>query len=176
MNRCACLLPLLFGLMAGCSNAAPRLAIDLNVEQLWSHTQCGFVEKSARVIDNEHVFRQTYFQLGQHLLVGNAIDKSQLNDLPQVDWSNKIVLLLAMGQKPSAGYAVSLAKSKSLVNNNVLSIEVNWQQPAADSFQAQVITSPCLLLAVPRHGYRSISVVDHSESLIQRWTVLPAPL
>jgi len=177
MNRCAYLL-LLLVLLTACSGGVPKQVIAVNVEQIWAHGQCGFTEQSARVIGDESTFNRSYLQLYRDHGARNVIDINQLNgkksaDLPQVDWRNKVVLLLAMGQKPSAGYAVSLAKSEPVINDKVLSIEVNWQEPTVDSFQAQLIMSPCVLLVVQRHGYRHISVVDHDDPSIQRWRILP---
>lgn len=79
---------------------------------------------------------------------------------PKVDFSREGVLLIAMGQRSSAGYGLALADDVANVRNGVLTVRVNWSEPPAGSRRAQVMTSPCLLAVVPNAGFTRVQVVD----------------
>lgn len=67
---------------------------------------------------------------------------------PVVDFSARHLVLIALGQRPSAGYAIELAAPHGSLRSRQLSIEISRQQPVAGSFTAQVMTSPCLLVEI----------------------------
>jgi hypothetical protein len=74
-------------------------------------------------------------------------------------------LLIAMGQRSSAGYGLTLADKVAVVRDGVLTVRVDWREPLPDRLRAQVMTSPCLLVAVPDAGFTRIEVVDQEERL-----------
>lgn len=79
---------------------------------------------------------------------------------PAVDWAREAVLLVGMGQRPTAGYGVELLSSAAPVKEGVAGVRVAFRSPAADALTAQVITSPCLFLALPREGLRGVAVLE----------------
>lgn len=79
---------------------------------------------------------------------------------PEVDFSREGVLLIAMGQRSSAGYGLVLADDVASVRNGVLTVPVSWREPPPGRQQGQVMTSPCLLATVPDAGFTRIQVVD----------------
>lgn len=80
--------------------------------------------------------------------------------VPNVDFDHNLVLLLSMGQFSTAGYALSLKENSVDVKDGVAHIVINWHEPAPGAFTAQVITSPCILIALPAGTYHSIMVTD----------------
>jgi hypothetical protein len=74
---------------------------------------------------------------------------------PAVDFSREAVLLIAMGQRPSAGYGLNLAGEATL-RDGVLTVPVDWREPPPGYLRAQVVTSPCLLLKVP-----AVDLISH---------------
>lgn len=76
-----------------------------------------------------------------------------LASLKAVDFAREHLVLVSLGQKPSGGYGITLGHSAIL--EDVLEIAVNVRQPAADAMVAQVLTTPCAVIAVtPRHWQR----------------------
>ena len=68
--------------------------------------------------------------------------------------------------RPTSGYAVSLGSNTAKVGKRGdLTLTVAWTEPSADSIQAQVITSPCLFVSVPKDDYPTIRVVDEAGSV-----------
>ena len=87
--------------------------------------------------------------------------------LPVVDFSKEHLLLLSMGERPTAGYGISLSQEKLLYSKNEAEIDIVWDEPSANAVVAQIITSPCVLLAIPKQEYKVIKVTDQYR--ISRW-------
>lgn len=83
-----------------------------------------------------------------------------------VNWLEENVLIVSSGQKPSAGYGVELS--------NWLLEQDHWQvtrvshQPGADSMQAQMITSPCILVKIPK-VIKSFTLNNEKGQALGRW-------
>jgi hypothetical protein len=71
------------------------------------------------------------------------------------------VVAVYMGRKPTAGYHVSMAsRAVAVGEHNELILLVSWIEPPGDALLAQVITSPCILVSIPKGNYSTIQVVD----------------
>jgi hypothetical protein len=79
---------------------------------------------------------------------------------PGVDFARDGVVLVAMGRRSTAGYALALASRRAEVKGGVATLSVRFEEPAPGAVLAQVVTSPCLLVALPRKGLREVRVVD----------------
>ena len=79
---------------------------------------------------------------------------------PAVDFAKQGAVRVAMGPRPTAGYAVALAEPAFTREGSTGVLRVTWSEPPKDSMNAQVLTSPCLVVAVPRDELREIRVVD----------------
>lgn len=79
---------------------------------------------------------------------------------PAVDFARQGAIRVAMGPRPTAGYAVALAEPAFTREGSTGLLRVTWSEPPKDSMNAQLLTSPCLVVAVPREGLREIRVVD----------------
>lgn len=77
--------------------------------------------------------------------------------LGAADYDREVVVLAAMGQKSSAGYALSLSNSLAVLEDDVAVIELEQSAPGDGEVSAQVLTHPCIALAVSRGEYSSIS-------------------
>jgi hypothetical protein len=89
---------------------------------------------------------------------------------PSVDFRNRRILFLADAEKPTAGYRLRLASPTLTVNMGVASLRLESAAPGG--MTAQVITRPCLLLALPGGDYQRIEATDQTG---QVWaTAVPA--
>lgn len=76
----------------------------------------------------------------------------------QVDYQKSTVILFALGQKPTAGYAIELGKDAAILKSKTLYIPIRIQQPEKNSLQAQVITSPCRIFSMPKIDFDEIQI------------------
>ena len=65
-----------------------------------------------------------------------------------------------MGKYPTAGYQLELAAETAEINDHDLTLFVSWVEPPVAALVAQVITSPCLLISIPKGDYSVIRVRD----------------
>jgi hypothetical protein len=81
---------------------------------------------------------------------------------PTVDFSRRGVLFIAMGQRPTAGYALDFTRGAVRRQGDTLEVRLDWQEPPPGYRLAQVITTPCLLLGMPAVSFSAIRVVDQN--------------
>jgi hypothetical protein len=84
----------------------------------------------------------------------------------KVNWLEENVLIASLGQKPSAGYGIEL--------NNWLLEQDHWQvmrktqKPTAGRMQAQIITSPCIMVKIPK-SIKSFTLNNQQGQALGRW-------
>ena len=69
-------------------------------------------------------------------------------------------VLVELGAQPSAGYGVLLDREVADISGGTATVAVRVERPAPGSMSAAVVTSPCLLLHVPKGPYTRVRVVD----------------
>lgn len=78
-------------------------------------------------------------------------------------------LALSKGVQPTSGYALRLANGAKMVAGK-LQIPVIWETPLPDSLQAQMLTHPCLIVALDlsteKQNDMNIDFVDQSGEII----------
>lgn len=100
-------------------------------------------------------------QLARYLESFSAADKAAI---PAVDFSASGVIAVAMGAQPSTGYRLNFIAGKGVqYNGSVMRVNIAWEEPEADAIEAQVMTSPCLLLSVERVDFQRIELVDQND-------------
>lgn len=95
-------------------------------------------------------------------LIGGPFDSTP-EATPEVDFSRSGVLLVEMGRRPTGGYRLALVEGSLAVRDGIAQLSVTWEEPDDDDVVTQVMTSPCLLVTLPRASYREIVVVDQRE-------------
>ena len=79
---------------------------------------------------------------------------------PAVSWASEAVVLVSGGQRTSAGYGIELVSTRAQVRDGAAALRVAFTSPPAGAASAQVMTSPCLVVALPREGLRAVAVLD----------------
>lgn len=135
--------------LAGCATTP---AEPLRAEQLYAGSHCGRERPAAqaRWIGDADTYRQLFRKL----------DPSTQQPPPPVRFAESIVVLVELGRKPTAGYGISLAEPMVEVDGGSAELRLHWQRPAPDAITAQVITSPCVLVRLPRGDYSRVVVRD----------------
>jgi hypothetical protein len=143
---------------AGCAQPEPDQNTTLLVRSLYSDSQCGGLERPTVVwIADAAAWRSWHGRITSARLPAPPA--------PAVDFSREGGLLLAMGSRSTAGYALSLAEESAIVRNGVLTVRVDWHEPPPGALLAQVMTSPCLLVKVPEATFDRVRAVDRQNRL-----------
>lgn len=154
LRALALLVGLLSGLQSCAQSADPVLAntVPLSAKVLRNTAHCGDYVSAPAVI---------WIQQSEELKrLYAGFPGIQQHTPPSVDFANEGVLLIAMGQHPTAGYGLVLEPNSVQLGDSTLKVTVAWQEPAPGYLQAQVITHPCLLLKLPAVPFRHIQVLD----------------
>jgi hypothetical protein len=88
----------------------------------------------------------------------------------KIDWATHYLLKLNMGIKSNTGYFLKY-QGGAYIDNMVLTVPVKWKSPQADGMYAQVMVNPCLILSIPRVGYKKIQILD--DAGLTRWSIAP---
>lgn len=147
-------------MVAGCAQLGVKAegAATVPIATLASQDQCGEQSRPAvRWINDTSEWRDLYARINSQWM--------NPPPPPAVDFPREGVLLIAMGQRSSAGYGLALADDTASVRDGVLTVRVDWREPLPGYRRAQVMTSPCLLVAVPDAGFTRLRVMDQEGRL-----------
>jgi hypothetical protein len=128
---------------------ADEHAREVGVRTLTSGLQCG-KSKGATIVELDSI---------------EELDAQQFALLPDdmaSTFNSERVFVISMGLRPTAGYRLSLAHARARLDHGVVTIPVIWHEPAPGAITAQVITQPCLVVALEKRHYTGVRVVDQS--------------
>ena len=133
----------------------------LKVRPLYKGDQCqtNRLTPHAIWIEDPDQFNKTVVQLSGHI-IGAQKDLSS-----RVDFSREGILLVAMGRKPTAGYALELNREYAVLSDDTAVLSVSWIDPPKGAILPQIITSPCMAIILPKGSYSQIQVIDQDEQL-----------
>jgi hypothetical protein len=146
--------------LPGCAQPSDPAAGDatLPIAALSNQGQCGGQNRPAvRWIASSGEWRDLYARVNSQWM--------NPPPPPPVDFSREGVLLIAMGQRSTAGFGLALADDTATVRDGVLTVRVNWRESLPGYRQAQVMTHPCLLAKLPDARFSRIQVVDQEGRL-----------
>jgi hypothetical protein len=125
---------------------------------LRASTQCGAEDEgaTARWIPTEGALHAALIATG-----GLASEGA----MPKIDFGREGVVLVSMGQRRTGGYALTLADPKVNIANGIATMVVAFEEPPPGAMVTQALTSPCLLVRVPKSGIRELRVVDTSGTV-----------
>jgi hypothetical protein len=84
----------------------------------------------------------------------------------EIDFTKNNVLIVSAGQKPTSGYALEL--TNWLLEQDYWQVTRLLHQPAANGMSAQVITSPCLMVKIPK-SIKSFTLNDEQGQSLGHW-------
>ncbi|WP_111495668.1 protease complex subunit PrcB family protein [Marinobacter bohaiensis] len=128
--------------LAGCSahssgDGAAR------VESLASHAHCGLPAPGVILAQDAAHWEQLRSQAGVELPSWPAD-------------GDRWLLVASLGQQTTAGHAVTLAQATQ--DGDTLTLHVNVKHPEPGAMAAQVMTTPCLVTAIPADGWQQVTV------------------
>ncbi|NOZ52397.1 MAG: protease complex subunit PrcB family protein [Gammaproteobacteria bacterium] len=127
-------------------------------EKILSNNTCASGAKNRWAV-NAAEYAQLFAQLRGGMLSSPAPQP------PLVDFSRYGVLLIAMGQQRTGGYGITLSAQPLVSQGDVAILQIEWQEPSPDMMVIQMLSSPCLLVKVPRGSYSRIQVVDQRNQI-----------
>jgi hypothetical protein len=133
--RHACGLLLVLLLVACQTLPAGEYRVPFRV--LASGTHSAITQPREWVIRDSARWRQLWRMTGHHA------------SPPPVDFDSQMVIALFMGEQPSGGYSIGIARITDTPQG--LQVEVRLQRPAPDSMVSMALTQPWVIVRLPRH-------------------------
>jgi hypothetical protein len=84
----------------------------------------------------------------------------------QVNWLEENILIVSLGKKPSSGFDVQL--TGWLMEQDHWQVMQKINSPGAGSLQAMMITSPCVLVKIPK-TIKSFTLKNENGVALGRW-------
>lgn len=139
--------------MTGCSatGSAPSAPVP-EVRQITQSAHCGLTGPGVAYVRSPASLEDLLGIAGQNMSTGA---------IRQVNLDNEQLVIVTLGQKPTAGYSVGLERAAQ--EGTTLKLEMRVNQPAPGMMVAQVITSPCVVLAVASGGWQRVEVTGVTE-------------
>ncbi|MDR9425237.1 MAG: protease complex subunit PrcB family protein [Marinobacter sp.] len=147
--------------LAGCGSTGPEKseAPAPAVRQVTQSAHCGLTGPGMAWVETDEK-REKLLDLAGQNMVTSMVRK--------VDLSRERLVFVTLGQKPKAGYSVGLDEFS--VDQNSLTMRMRVREPAPDAMVAQVITSPCVVLAVSPVDWQQVKVIGVSEQPLVKST------
>lgn len=144
--------------LAACVTPKPGTG-RLEVRTLYSSVGCDTRSEQAAAtwLDSPQAFAAAYRRLSRSRLEAGAP--------PEVNFDSHGVLLVEMGRQNTGGYRLLLADPHLFMAGGRAQLHVAWLEPEAGAMVPQVITSPCLLLEIPKGDFSAVQVVDQAGRL-----------
>lgn len=80
-----------------------------------------------------------------------------LETLKTVQFEREHIVLVAIGQKRTGGYSVTLDSSE--IRSGTLELRVRVAEPAPGTIVTQALTTPCAVIAVTAEGWDDIQII-----------------
>lgn len=136
------------GLLVGCAVNRGETAEGAPLaRQLTQSNHCGLAAPGLVYLDSAGQIER---------LSGLPTRNLPLDTLRAVDFEREHLVLVSLGQKPTGGYGVTLDQSE--IRDGTLEVTMTVRQPAADTLVAQVLTTPCAVLAITPEGWDRLKV------------------
>lgn len=149
-------LPLAVSLTA-CSSVGSDSGKVAEVRQITQSDHCGLSGPGLVYVDSAGDLESILGVSGQNL-------STRL--VREVDLANEHLVFVTLGQRPTAGYSVALDKAH--VSGNTLSLDMLIKRPEPGMMVAQVITTPCAVVAVPGLEWEQISATGITDKPLVR--------
>jgi hypothetical protein len=104
-------------------------------------------------------------QLKRILIESKGRMLGQSPPTPAVDFDAEHVVTIQMGQKPTGGYEIELAEPDATLKDGEALIRLRWIEPAPGSIVTQILTSPCLVVSLPKGAYEEIVIMDEKGNV-----------
>jgi len=104
-------------------------------------------------------------QLKRILIESKGRMLGQSPPVPAVDFDAELVVTIQMGQKPTGGYGIELAEPDATLKDGQALIRLRWAEPAPGSIVTQILTSPCLIVSLPKSAYEKITITDENGNV-----------
>jgi len=155
------------GVAAAAASVPPAPAEqELAVAAVRGSSQCGVASPApwVRWLGEADAWHQALPQATIGPTLGSAPGASPA--AAALDFEREGVVLIGMGERRTGGHTVELASPVARRTGRVAVVRVAFRSPAPGALVAQVITSPCLAVRLPRAGLDEVRVATEDGTVL----------
>lgn len=124
------------------------------LEIIYNSNNCALGGQSLKSIDSATELESLLSSFPKNFSNAPSIKKP-------IDYQKQSLIYFALGQKTSSGYSIELKKDVATLSGENLCLPISIVRPGEGSFQAQVITSPCQIYAIPKTDFAEIKICNN---------------
>ncbi len=137
-------------MVAGCAvNQAETASGAPLARQITQSAHCGLSAPGHLYLNSKDQIHQLEALPGRNL---------SLDPLRTIDFSQEHIVLVALGQKPTGGFSVTLAGAH--LSGSELELSVRTREPAPGAMVTQALTTPCAVIAVAANGWDKVRITQ----------------
>lgn len=133
---------------SGCSQKLP-------LETIYQSSQCAISAPTLKRVENADELRQLMHNPATRMLTAKQSRPPNLADFGKASY-----VVYALGQKPTAGYGIKQHSDQAFLDADILRLPLEESRPEPGMMRAQVLTSPCLVLRLPKIEFNRIELVS----------------
>lgn len=135
--------------LSACGTEEAPATGPLPVKQVYHSSHCQVETKRLAILNSQAELEKA---------VASAVPgvENTAASMSNVDFDSERIVLVAWGRQNNSGYRLELVDEHAETENSVVELPVKFVSPSPDGFYAQVMTSPCLIVALPKAGYNKI--------------------
>ena len=159
----ASLICLLWLGLFGCPHAEPPKHFEsINVQVMNTRTHCGNTAETptALWIADRARLTKVFDRMNRRQIGGSAPEWTE-----NFDFKNYGILFVHMGRQPTGGYALEYVPGHAHISGETATVVLKWMTPDPAAMVTQVITTPCMMLKMPKTGFTRIEIIDQHGRL-----------
>jgi hypothetical protein len=122
---------------------------ELPITKLYASNNCGFTEMQIKQVASSAELSRLFAALPYHF-------PEKPHTPPAINFTQDMVFLYALGQKPNNGYRIEQHEDFALIKNSTLLLPIRSEQPNPSQLYGQMITTPCYLFSLPKQPFSKI--------------------
>lgn len=139
-------------IVAGCAvNQTETTSGAPLARQITQSAHCGLTAPGHLYLESKEQIQQLEALPGRNL---------SLDSLRTVNFGQEHIVLVALGQKPTGGFSVTLAGAN--LKDGQLELSVHTREPAPGTMVTQALTTPCAVIAVAAKEWDGVRIT-HAE-------------
>lgn len=127
-------------------------ATSLPIGEVFTSNTCHINEEGVSLISDKKELVNTI----KRLHYGSVGKENYV--IPTVNFDEYNVYIISMGRKRTAGYAIQLTDQNADYRHGVVDLPVKLITPSQKGVLAQVITSPCKIITLPKGDYKQVKM------------------
>ncbi len=147
----------------GCTHAeTPQDFKSIDIQVMHERTHCGNTAamSTALWIADRARLTRVFDRMDRRQIGGSAPEWTE-----NFDFKNYGILFVHMGRQPTGGYALEYVPGHAHISGKTATVVLKWMTPDPAAMVTQVITSPCMMLKMPKTNFKRIEIIDQHGRL-----------